>query len=468
MFECKGCGGNMVFDIASQQMKCPYCEAMADPYSMEEAKEAKESGMMDVTVHICPQCGGAIYSADNSAAEFCSFCGASTILNTRIQQEKRPTKIVPFAKTKEDCQKSYHSLLSRCLYAPSALRNVEKMNEFRGIYMPYWSYDVKQHGPIDVAGTKSYRRGDYVYEETYSIKGQLDAEYLGIPYDAASNFSDDISERCAPYDTKNMNDFTPAFISGFYADIADVDKSVYKSSASQFANTESLARIKNNQHCKKYTIKDDQASNSTLGTKVTDANPIMLPVWFMSYRYKDRIAYATVNGQTGKVAADIPVDMKKFAIGTVLLFGCLWCFLNLVLSLNGNSSVIVGAVISFITFFIYASETDKIAEWESGSADKGKNSTLTPEQKAAARKKRKESRASVPKSKGFWLPLLAGVFAIIIWILAPHDDIWYFGASILVCIATLVSVVMLVSRYNLLTTRKLPQLNARGGESDAQ
>lgn len=49
-----------------------------------------------------------------------------------------------------------------------------------------------------------------------------------------------------------------------------------------------------------------------LNTECKEAASAMLPVWFLSYRNKDRVAYATVNGQTGKVAADIPVDSRKF------------------------------------------------------------------------------------------------------------------------------------------------------------
>ena len=45
----------------------------------------------------------------------------------------------------------------------------------------------------------------------------------------------------------------------------------------------------------------------------------MFPVWFLSYRKKDRVAYATVNGQTGLVVADIPIDPKRYLLGSLLL-----------------------------------------------------------------------------------------------------------------------------------------------------
>ena len=55
------------------------------------------------------------------------------------------------------------------------------------------------------------------------MKGHVDAYYKGLSFDASSSFSDNISEQLAPYDVKGMKAFTPAYLSGFYADTADVD-----------------------------------------------------------------------------------------------------------------------------------------------------------------------------------------------------------------------------------------------------
>ena len=81
MIECPGCGGNLKFDIASQKMHCDYCDSMFDPYDFDgKQKDAEEQELYEVTVFVCPQCGGELYSTDNAAAAFCSFCGASTSL----------------------------------------------------------------------------------------------------------------------------------------------------------------------------------------------------------------------------------------------------------------------------------------------------------------------------------------------------------------------------------------------------
>lgn len=105
MYECPNCGGNLKFSIEDQLMKCDYCQTTFDPYSLKKENDAEELFAFEATIFTCPQCGGEILSTDNSAAEFCSFCGASTILSGRLSNEKRPVRIIPFKITEDSCKR---------------------------------------------------------------------------------------------------------------------------------------------------------------------------------------------------------------------------------------------------------------------------------------------------------------------------------------------------------------------------
>lgn len=98
MYQCPCCGGRLIFDIPSQQLKCDHCSNSFNPYEISKEHDAQESVEYDVTVFRCPQCGGEILSTDNTAANFCSFCGASTILTSRVTKELKPEYIIPFQK----------------------------------------------------------------------------------------------------------------------------------------------------------------------------------------------------------------------------------------------------------------------------------------------------------------------------------------------------------------------------------
>lgn len=42
MYECPNCGGNLKFDISSQQMACSYCDTHLDPYFVKKETDAVE------------------------------------------------------------------------------------------------------------------------------------------------------------------------------------------------------------------------------------------------------------------------------------------------------------------------------------------------------------------------------------------------------------------------------------------
>jgi hypothetical protein len=41
---------------------------------------------------------------------------------------------------------------------------------------------------------------------------------------------------------------------------------------------------------------------------------MLLPVWFMTYRYNGEVYSFAINGQTGKLAGTPPLDKKKLAL----------------------------------------------------------------------------------------------------------------------------------------------------------
>lgn len=371
MYECPNCGGNLKFDITSQQLSCAYCNAQFDPYKITKEKDAEEDAFYDVTVFTCPQCGGEIYSTDNTAAGFCSFCGASTILDSRIGREQRPGFIIPFAKTKEDCKKAYSKMIKHALFAPKELKEEKYIDSFRGIYMPYWVYYITQKGMIYLKGTKSHRSGDYIITDHYNLKGKLNNHYKGLSYDASSSFADNISERIAPFDVKNMKGFTPSFLSGFYADTADVDQSVYKEDAIESANTQTEKYLTSRSDMKKFKLAECNDLSLRYHTKSETVEVAMFPVWFLSYRNGDRVAYATVNGQTGKVVADLPVDIRKYMGGSLILAIPIFLLLNSMFTFKPSIILNIVEWISLFVIILHAVEMKQIVRKEDNQDDKG-------------------------------------------------------------------------------------------------
>lgn len=437
MFACPNCGGNLKFDIPSQQLGCEYCQTLVDPYTFEnKEKDAIETQEYDATIFTCPQCGGEILSTDTSAAEFCTFCGASTILYSRISKEKRPDYILPFTQTKEDCKNAYANIMKHAIFAPKALKDPKRIDGFRGIYMPYWAFHLSQNGPFSLRGSRTRRRGDYVYTDHYALRGEIDAYYKGLSYDASSSFDDSISEKLAPFDIKQMKDFTPAFLSGFYADTADVAFEAYQAEAEKIAYDNSIQKVYHSFP----GISITNVSDPTIPTKVEQVERTMFPVWFMSYRNEDRVIYATVNGQTGRVVADLPIDPKKYMIGSLLLAVPIFILLNLFFTIIPSILLILSAILGFLSVFIYAVEEGRL---------------------------KKKEEAPKRKHFGMYFTILASILDIVIWFFSPVSDIPYYVGVVITLFSIFFVIKDIIKYYNLLTTRPLPQFNRTGGDDRA-
>ncbi len=542
MYECPNCAGNLKFDIARQQLHCEYCGTMMDPYQVSGERDAEEkAGEYEVTVFTCPQCGGEILSEDTTAATFCSFCGSSAILDSRISKGKRPGYIIPFTRTKEDCREAYKKMLRRAPFVPDDMKKEAQIEKFRGIYMPFWVYSFEKKGNISFSGKRSRRKGDYRITDHYRIECAVEAEYHGLAYDASAAFSDSLSNAIGPFDLKEGKTFVPSFLSGFYADTNDVESYVYEREAQDLVVRDTASCLGRDAVCRKYHVGqdgEDYVLKNALLPSERMAELAMLPVWFLSCKSKDRVSYAVVNGQTGKAAADLPVDKKKYMLGSLLLAVPLFFLLNLFFTITPAKILVTAALLALACILISNRQISHIISRESGEDDRGLASVKPPSRGEDAAGKRRRPGIRWPEGAAgkiilmllaFYLSALvpgiviaiagilmggilpSGVVAVIIitilasiffvlrralgkpsgrrsgshfkekWstlvkpfggmILAviilmwnPVSD-WFYYMGAFVCMGLVLWAILdIIKQHNLLTTRRLPQFNRRGGD----
>lgn len=524
----------MRFDPAQQQLVCSHCGSKVNPhdYDTEHAIHADESAQTaddtyEATLMTCPQCGGELLTTDDTAATFCSFCGSSVLLNSRISHEKRPDYIIPFKKTREDCLHAYRSALKKALYAPSDMKREEQIEHFRGIYMPYWVYSFNKNSAFKTRGKTQHRRGDYIVSRHYSLTSDINASYEGLSFDGSSSFSDNLSEAIAPFEFNESERFAPGFLSGFYADTNDVSASVYQTDAKDIAASHAAGELSRSREYMKYGVDTYSLANS-LQLNAGKPKLAMYPVWFLACRNKkgDRVSYAVVNGQTGKVAADLPVDRKKMFLGTLLLAVPVFLLLNLLLTLTPGRALIITIIIGLIGMILANRQMNLIYCFENKLDDKGYMSLQDPWDtakkkepaqitfeggalrtlivvavivvlfvlqglfdipfggmltilgmffliksliKPSGTKRRKVKKVIQPapfseKMKTLWKPIAGIAASLAIIVLAPVSDLYYYAAAIISMIFVAWSFWDILSMHNRMTTRPLPQFNTRGGE----
>ena len=346
MYSCPGCGSQMLFDIAGQQLKCGRCDRTM---SIEEAdrKEARQAGSsFAVDVLTCPTCGAEIRAVNTAAASFCCYCGSSVMLEKQEGQEFVPPEtVIPFQITREQCFEKFRNMLKGSFCADHRLKKDISAEDFRGIYVPYHTYSGSVEGSATVEGSET--KGDTTYY--YKTRIHLDHHYTGILHDASRELPDNISEAISVSKDarEKVRPFSPAYLSGFYADVSDTDPDYYI----PYARSET---IRKGLEDTLPTLKDDSCSYSTSAAEkalmpkaqAEYTGDTMLPVWFMSMKSGKRVLYAVQNAVTGEMWADIPMDISRFALVTLAIGVVLYFLFNSFLTLRPEMVLIAAMLLA--------------------------------------------------------------------------------------------------------------------------
>ena len=451
MYSCPGCGSQMTFDIPTQQLKCGRCDRTL---SIQEAdqREARHTGSsFSVDLLTCPTCGAEIRALNAAAAAFCSYCGSSVMLERQDAEFTPPEGIIPFRITREECFAKYQGLLKKSLCADHRLRKNITPDSFRGIYVPFHTYRASVQGNAVLKGTRT--SGDTTYY--YDTKVTLDHRYEGILHDASREFPDAMSRRISRIDHKDIGAFSPAYLSGYYADVPDTSEQEYM----DYARTEAVRKGLED------TLADmkDGCTYSTLGAqkellKVSHAEytgVTMLPVWFMSMRSGKRILYAVQNACTGEMAADIPMDYQRFGIFALILAIPFFFVLNMFLTLRPEMVMVLAMLLALGAQFIVHTRLKKIADRDAASLPQEGPFDMLGRLKEVNALKRRATTAGrtisslVEGAGGILLCVLAviGVSAM-----ANVDDIRYFKLGAF----ALTAVMAILLAVSLMKKRKLP------------
>lgn len=380
MFQCPNCGGHVVFEPTLQKMKCEFCDSLFDPEPGDIPEEGKKSeAKVEVTeandqyeanVYTCPQCGGEIISDADTAVTFCSYCGSSTVLEGRLTKIRKPDYVIPFVKTKEEARDAYVRTIRRSLFAPSSVKKDTVVERFRGIYMPYWVYDFHTDGRTVIQGVHDHRRGNYIYHDHYDVKSDLHADYEGVAFDASSSFSDSLSSAIAPYDTKEKKPFDEGYLAGFYADTSDIPEFVYQNQAREMVRADLANRLMATGNYAPYGVSAMSAARM-VGPDTEDSKMGYFPVWFLANRTKDRISYAVVNGQTGRVAADIPISFAKYFVGSLVIALPVFFFLMTLFTITPHRAVVFTMLLGIAAMIINAIQKSQVYRRENYLDDAG-------------------------------------------------------------------------------------------------
>lgn len=336
-FQCPACTGPLQYSEKTGKLQCEYCdssfttEEMDALYREKERKTEKQpvppeenwdtSGLQadwgqeaeTLRAYNCPSCGAELICEETTAATHCPYCGNPSIVPGRLEGILRPEYVIPFEISKEQALEKLKAHFRKKPFLPSPFLDKHQLEKTQGVYVPFWLFDGQVSGSCTYHATRTHvsRHGNEEVTTTnhYMVHrgGQLSFEK--VPVDGSKKMSDAHMDAIEPYDYSRMKSFSVSYLPGFLADRYDVSAEDSRSRAdSRCENSFDAAlqaTIMGYQTCVRHQ-KDVHLQRG----KVHYA---LLPVWLMHVKWEGKDYLFAVNGQTGKLAGDLPVCKKKVA-----------------------------------------------------------------------------------------------------------------------------------------------------------
>ena len=342
-YKCPCCGGQIEFDSATQNMKCPYCDTEYEVETLKSYDDVLNNEQADnmewetnagsgwaygetdgMRVYCCNSCGGEIVTDETTAATACPFCDNPVVMMGQFTGALKPDYVIPFKFDKEAAKAALRKHYEGKRLLPKVFKDENHIDEIKGVYVPFWLFDADADANVRYKATRvrAWTSGNYDYTETsfYSVVRAGGLGFERVPVDGSTKMADDLMESIEPFDFSDAVDFQTAYLSGYLADKYDVDSEQSVSRANdriKRSTEEAFAAT-----VQGYTTVIPE--NTSVRLKNGKAKYALYPVWLLNTTWNGKKYTFAMNGQTGKLVGDLPLDKgvyKKWLFGLTGIIG---------------------------------------------------------------------------------------------------------------------------------------------------
>jgi transcription elongation factor Elf1 len=342
--KCPCCGAtDIVFDAAKGKFHCLYCGSDSEPDAQGVLKvittlnNAKtlvghhlSPGMGDLNIpdegvlsFRCPSCGAemSVETRSDIGSLVCHWCRHVISVADKINNGVRPDCLIPFTISKPEAETLIRNHLNEhSFYANRAFAKTFRAEMIKPVYLPYAMGDFhfksthsgKAAIYVNCFGKKFYTLDLYKFGRRFNLYIndlliEANHNYLRARGEKATVNSKNIVNSILPFDTSKIVDYDPKFLNGDYrAEFRDLTFDDIKMNIrDQFEDISCYHAI---QTMKEYNSGHIFENNQLefVGDRI---DSVLCPLWLYSYQSKNgKLHYICVNGQTGELAASIPLN----------------------------------------------------------------------------------------------------------------------------------------------------------------
>jgi len=348
---CPECNGALEYNPSMQNLTCRFCGNFFRPDNVN--KDSKNDGasgesdskkeVMECKIYTCTSCAGELVVNDIEMATFCPYCGQPTIVFDRVSKEEKPKYIIPFSISKEEAIENIRLKLKYSHMCPKQVKQVNE-EQVKGIYVPYYLMNLYYYDKQKISVENKHGLSRFFDREA-------ECEFVNVPCDASVVLSDELSQGIDPFDLTQLKLFDESYLSGFYADMfngseAQMEYAVWKRCEAWF--NENMKKSCSSGENNKVFIEESQPK-----VKILSHEYALMPIYFYTFSYKNSFYTIIVNGQTGKEAAFLPIQISKLVFCYIAVF-LVCCGISVPYAYGIFNSSLEESVICSLFFWVVA------------------------------------------------------------------------------------------------------------------
>ncbi len=379
-FKCPQCQATTAYSISDGGLKCAHCGYYEPPSKPVVGKGAEEFEFTVETLEAavyahgwgearkelqCQSCGSRTTLPEGHLTHTCPFCASNRVLQQDAPQDSlRPRFLIPFQVEANECTTLAHAWLGSSWMTPQALKEMAQVAGFNSIYVPFWTLDAsaKADWKAEVGHQQTHHYYSNGKRRTRTVtvwrweSGHVQQTFDDELVPGTARLSNVLMSRVKNYDTKQLVEYDPKFLAGFMAQSYDVQLPA----AWEIGRREMREQTKVACH-RQATTSQIRNFSMTLDFSNESWRYVLLPLYLSVYKYEDNTYQVMINGQTGQIAGQRPVDWTKvwLAIAAMMTPGLLLGLLGLpALILGPLGVVLIGfAALALIIGLVFAAAT---------------------------------------------------------------------------------------------------------------
>lgn len=342
---CPSCGGESVWNPSKQSLVCPFCGTTSAKANDEG--EIKEHDLAAALRSIpddkrgwdaekksvrCQHCQAITVFDPARVAQKCDFCGSAQLVDyEETKQPFRPESLLSLLVEENKVRDNLKAWYKSVWFAPNNLSRLGTGDTFKGIYLPFWTFDAQVEADWDAESghyyytTESYTdsQGKRASRQVRHTRWEPASGHVSHFFDdelvpASKGVPVDLINAVGPFPTQDLKPYDPSFVAGWVVEHYQIDliEAADHSRSSMEAKLRDMCAAQ---------IPGDTYRNLSVASDYSQQSfkHILAPVWLVSYTYGAKSFQVLVNGVTGKVSGRYPKSWIKITLAVIAVLAIL-------------------------------------------------------------------------------------------------------------------------------------------------